>query len=144
MTASDTPRTLNALGAQIEILATSEETHGQFAIIEFRIPPGFPGAPPHYHQEMVESFHVLEGRLELLVGSEWRTINAGEIAIVPPGLTHGYRNPFSEETRFVVTGRGHDRFFFELIEWMRREPVWPPESRQALIDFGLRHDTLYI
>ena len=41
-------------------------------------------------------------------------------------------------------GRGHDRYYFELVDWMYLEPVWPPHDREALIAFGRRHDTIYV
>ena len=31
-----------------------------------------------------------------------------------------------------------------LITWMQREPQWPPADRDALIAFGLKHDTYYV
>lgn len=135
-------RTLEVLGARINILASSEET-GSYAVIEFTVPAGFPGAPLHHHEKMVESFYIVEGSLDLLVDGEVRTTAAGEFALIPTGVVHGYRNSSAAPARFLVTAQRHDRFFYELIEWMEREPVWPPKDRAELARFGLRHDTVY-
>lgn len=56
--------------------------------------PDQPGADPHVHDEHTDSFHVLEGRLTLLVGPgrEELHVHAGEVAVVPPGVVHGFRN----------------------------------------------------
>lgn len=141
---TDRKRTLEVMGASINILASSEETGGQHAMIEFNVPPGFPGAPPHFHHKMVESFYILEGTVDLIIDGEVRPTGPGGFAIIQPGVVHGYRNTSSARARFLVTAKGHDEFFFELIEWMEREPVWPPKDRAALARFGLRHDTAYV
>lgn len=148
-TAADTtldprPRTLNALGAQINISVTSQETAGSYAIIEFAIPPNFPGAPLHFHTHMPETFRILTGSIEIFTGDQWRTARPGDTVHVTPGTVHGYRNLSPEPASFLVVAPGHDAFFFELIEWMNVEPVWPPANRQALLDFGRRHDTTYV
>ena len=137
-------RHMAVLGATIDIHATLEETGGGFSQIELRVPPRFPGAPPHLHERMPESFYMLEGEIELLVSETWMTLRPGEAAVVPPRTVHAYRNATEEYARFLVTAPGHDRFFVELVEWMHREPVWPPADRDALVAFGLRHDTIYV
>jgi len=137
-------RVLSISGAKIEVLATTEETQNGFGIIKLTVPSGFPGAPPHYHEHMPETFYVLEGTIELLLDGKTKSLSAGEFGLVQPGVVHGYRNPFDKPAAFLVTARGHDRFFTELIEWMQREPVWPPKDRDELVAFGRRHDTLYV
>ena len=52
----------------------------------------YPGdmAPPHVHHASDEAFCVLEGRLEVLVGSERRVLGPGEHLVVPAGTTHTF------------------------------------------------------
>lgn len=142
--ASSYRRHFAVMGVTIDIHATQEETDGGFSQMELRVPPHFVGAPAHLHERMPESFFMLEGRIELLKGETWSTLTAGCSAVIAPGVVHGYRNDSDEYARFLVTAPGHDRFFVELAEWMHREPVWPPTDREALIAFGLRHDTIYV
>jgi hypothetical protein len=50
-------------------LRTSEETGGEYTLIEVEVAPGG-GTPPHYHKTYDEHFEVLEGTLEVLLGKE--------------------------------------------------------------------------
>lgn len=137
-------RHLAVLGANIHIRATMAETEGNFSLVELSVPPHFPGAPRHYHERMPESFFILEGSIEVLKGEKWTTCTAGQFVHIAPGTIHAYRNNSEQHARFLIIAPDHDRFFFELIEWMKREPVWPPKDRQELIEFGRRHDTMYL
>jgi quercetin dioxygenase-like cupin family protein len=132
------------LGATIDIHATLDDTGNTTSIIELGIPPKFPGAPPHLHQHMTESFYILEGTIDVMRDGVWSKAHRGDFIIIPPHTIHAYRNSTDQSARFLVMAPGHDRFFFELIDWMHREPVWPPTDREALIDFGRRHDTIYV
>ena len=58
-------------------------------------------------------------------------------------MVHGYRNSTNRPARFLVTGTHHDRYYCDLVDWMYREPIWPPTDHEALITFGRRHDTLF-
>jgi quercetin dioxygenase-like cupin family protein len=138
------PRHLAVMGATIDIRATMTETEGNLSLIELSVPPHFPGAPRHYHERMPESFFILEGSIEVLKGEKWSTCRAGEFVHISPGTIHAYRNASEHPARFLVIAPDHDRFFIELIEWMKREPVWPPKDRAELVDFGRRHDTMYV
>jgi hypothetical protein len=43
------------------------------------------------HPSLTEEYEVLEGTLQILVGSEWRELQQGERASVPPGIVHTFR-----------------------------------------------------
>lgn len=60
------------------------------------------GPPAHVHPAAEESFEVLEGHLELLVGRGWRRVGAGESLTVPRGTRHTYRGVPGEGSRTVV------------------------------------------
>jgi hypothetical protein len=48
-----------------------------------------PSRPPtHYHPRQEERFEVLAGRLNVLVDGQKRTLEEGEVLIVPPGVPH--------------------------------------------------------
>jgi quercetin dioxygenase-like cupin family protein len=145
-TANETPwRETTLMGVTIRIKADAQETNGAFSLIEMVAPPFFPGAPAHYHREMSESFFVIEGSLEVTLDGKVRSLGAGEFAIAQKGTMHAFRNATDQPVHFLfwaIPG-GHDRFFVELVEWMRREPEWPPRDAQKLAAFGLRHDTYY-
>jgi len=91
-------------------LKTSEETGGEYTLIEVQLAPGG-GNAPHYHKTYDERFEVLEGALELLVGEETLTLRSGEKAVAKKNTLHRFRNPTDEPTTFLVELRpGHSGF----------------------------------
>jgi quercetin dioxygenase-like cupin family protein len=59
----------------------------------FELGPRFEGPDPHTHEDHVDSFYVLEGDVEFLLGD--RTVRAGPGLFVaaPPGVLHTFTNP---------------------------------------------------
>ena len=91
-------------------LKTSEETGGEYTLIEVQVAPGG-GNAPHYHKTYDERFEVLEGALEVLVGEETLTLHPGEKAVAKKNTLHRFRNPTDEPTTFLVELRpGHGGF----------------------------------
>ncbi len=52
----------------------------------------YPGdqSPAHIHHESDEAFGVVSGRLEVLVGTERRILEAGDLVVVPAGTPHTF------------------------------------------------------
>ena len=61
--------------------------------VEIAFEPGWEGVDPHSHDDHTDSFYVLEGEVEFLVGGEWRRGGPGTYVSVPPGVVHGFRIP---------------------------------------------------
>jgi hypothetical protein len=57
------------LGVQMKILLSSEDTGGQFSLIEGLMPPGGDGGL-HLHANEDESMDLLEGELEVTIGEK--------------------------------------------------------------------------
>jgi quercetin dioxygenase-like cupin family protein len=79
------------------------------AIIEHRLPCG--DSPPlHVHHHEDEVFHVLSGTLQLRVGDEELTAQAGQTVVAPKGIAHSYRalSPEGVHCVTVTTGRGFE------------------------------------
>ncbi|MGB8004472.1 MAG: cupin domain-containing protein, partial [Gaiellaceae bacterium] len=70
------------------IKAPAEATAGWFFLSENELAPGFAGPPPHVHDDLVDSFYVLEGTLDLVVGDEHIALGAGGFGCVLPGTRH--------------------------------------------------------
>jgi mannose-6-phosphate isomerase-like protein (cupin superfamily) len=68
------------------------ETDGESVEMEFVLPSGCIPPPPHIHPRQVEEYEVLEGRFDVVVEGEWRTLAPGESAAVPIGALHTFRN----------------------------------------------------
>ena len=58
--------------------------------------------PFHYHPHREEIIHVIYGRAEQWVGSEFRILLPGEIAHIPAGVVHGTFNPHPEPLVFLA------------------------------------------
>ncbi len=74
-----------------------------FVIREWNLAP-YPGdqAPPHIHHGSDEAFYVLDGRLEVLTGTERKTYEAGQLAFVPAGTVHTFANRDPDSCRILV------------------------------------------
>jgi mannose-6-phosphate isomerase-like protein (cupin superfamily) len=91
-------------------LKTSEETGGEYTLIEIEVAPGG-GNDPHYHLTYDEHFEVLDGVLEVLVNKDTVTLRPGQKAVAPRNVLHRFRNTTEEPTRFLVELRpGHAGF----------------------------------
>jgi quercetin dioxygenase-like cupin family protein len=64
----------------------------EISVNEVAVGPQFEGADPHFHREHVDVFHVLEGQLELLNGTEEVVAPAGTSVAIPPGVVHAFRS----------------------------------------------------
>lgn len=55
---------LRALGDEVTVLLSGEQTGGTFTMVQVVSPPSG-GPPPHYHTHEDEWFLILKGRAEL-------------------------------------------------------------------------------
>lgn len=101
MTTKDQDRILDfaATGMWWEITNSTADTDGEFFEAINVVSPGFSGPPLHIHPHAEESYHVLEGTLDVCVGGEWRQLGAGDSATVPAGTAHTLKNPHPVEVR---------------------------------------------
>lgn len=60
-------------------------------IIATLVPPGVDGPPTHVHPSD-QIYTIIEGRLQIELGSETVEVGAGESALIPAGLPHHNRN----------------------------------------------------
>jgi quercetin dioxygenase-like cupin family protein len=53
-----------------------------------------PGAevPRHSHEHTEQLMYMLEGELEMTVGADTRTLHAGDVVVVNPGVEHSLRS----------------------------------------------------
>ena len=75
------------------------ETGGDVVEMEFVLPSGCVPPPPHVHRHQVEEYEVLEGRFEVVVDGQWRTLGPGDSASVPVGVLHTFRNRSGDTVR---------------------------------------------
>ena len=68
------------------------ETGGESVEMEFVLPSGCVPPRPHIHPQQAEQYEVLEGRFDVVMDGEWRTLAPGESVSVPVGALHTFRN----------------------------------------------------
>jgi quercetin dioxygenase-like cupin family protein len=82
-------------------VATIKVGRGELALIEFALEPGFEGPDPHTHDDHVDSFYVLEGEVDFLVGNDWIRLPAGSFVAAPIGITHAFATRDSQRARLL-------------------------------------------
>jgi mannose-6-phosphate isomerase-like protein (cupin superfamily) len=85
--------------------------------------------PPHIHTREDETFYVLEGELEFVVGKRNISATAGSVVFGPRGVLHSFRNVGSTLSRMavIITPAGLEKFFEEVGELVT-DPSSPPEG----------------
>jgi len=81
-------------------LETSASTGGKRTLLEVELAPGG-GNVPHYHDTFDERFEVLEGELEVLIGTQTHTLRPGETKTARANTLHNFKNPTGKTTRFL-------------------------------------------
>lgn len=125
---------------QGRVLLRAEHTGGVFSMMEFITPPG--GGPrPHVHEREAETFYVLEGTYEILVGE--RTVRAEPGALVhsPGGFAHGFRNVGDAPARLLCTFTpgGAEGMFEEMADLLAGgAPPDPAQVAELLGSYGIR------
>ena len=71
--------------------------------------------PPHVHQREEETFHVLEGELEIWCGGHTTRLRAGDTFFAPHGIPHSPKAIGTSAARYLITltPAGFERFFRE-------------------------------
>lgn len=112
---------------EIVIKATGAETAGTFFLSETTIAPGFPGPPPHRHEQLVDMFYVLDGVLTVRLGEETHELEAGSFVCVPAGVVHTFSNPSDSQVRFLNfnTPAGWENYMRDLAQAAQEGPLTP-------------------
>jgi mannose-6-phosphate isomerase-like protein (cupin superfamily) len=78
-------------GVPMRILLTPAQTRGQFGLIEGIMPPETDaGLHVHHHED--ECMFIIEGSLEVTIGSQTRQLGAGDSYFAPRAVPHRLRN----------------------------------------------------
>ena len=107
-------RSLWVLGELVTYKIPSHTTGGAYALFEVATQPGA-GSPPHIHHREDESFYVLEGEYEFLIGKEILWVGTGSLIYVPKGTLYAHTNVGVGLGRMLVTQTpgGLYEIFFE-------------------------------
>jgi quercetin dioxygenase-like cupin family protein len=121
-------------GSRMTFLITGKETAGAFFLAEMSVPPGG-GPPPHIHSREDESFRILDGTLTIQVGGDTITSSPGDLAFLPRGIVHSFKNTgdVTAKALVLITPAGLENYFAEVFDpALDRSSVPPPPSKAML------------
>lgn len=78
-------------GSIYKITRASADMGGELLEMEWELPANGWAPQAHVHPRLMEEYEVLDGSVDVLIGSEWRTLTAGEAASIPRGTVHTFR-----------------------------------------------------
>ncbi|MFD4195201.1 cupin domain-containing protein [Amycolatopsis thermoflava] len=111
----------------VSLLADVSSTGGFLSATRTTLGEGQDGAPPHYHRTSAETFFVLGGVLQVLLGDEIVPAREGDLLFVPPGTVHAFgAAPGSGADLLIVFTPGVERFgYFRLLDQVRNGAAGP-------------------
>ncbi|KUG06247.1 cupin domain-containing protein [Solirubrum puertoriconensis] len=111
---SATTETWEFAGTSVKPLATSRETHGEFALLDVTMQRCL-DLPPHLHHNESETFYLLEGAMRFEVGNEVIEAGPGDAVHLPRGLRHAC-HVVSGQARalLLITPGGGEQYYREL------------------------------
>jgi mannose-6-phosphate isomerase-like protein (cupin superfamily) len=140
---SDESRVISGPGVRMRLLATGEDTDGAWSLFEYEADAGFEGPAPHWHEETIEGFYVLEGTVDFEIDDQDRSAGPNEFVLVPPRTVHTFAVDPGEPARFLVqiSPGGFEAYFRELQELIAEAEEWPPSDMAPVLDLMARHDS---
>jgi quercetin dioxygenase-like cupin family protein len=125
----DSGETFWGPGDMYRFLVTGEETGGTYFAMEALVPPGG-GPPPHIHRNEDETFYIVEGAVDFLLGDDTITAGVGDFVNVPRGLVHCFHNAGTDPMRMILTftPAGIEKFFEETLERALDPTQAPPDN----------------
>jgi len=105
------------LNTLVSYKASSNQTSGQFGLIEQLLPPGFE-PPLHIHHREDEAFYVLEGQITFTCNDNTFEAEAGSFVFLPRGLAHTFKVSDKQEARLLQfnTPGGFEQFHADMGE----------------------------
>jgi quercetin dioxygenase-like cupin family protein len=120
-------------GGLVTLKVGGEDTDGAYSLFEVELQPEV-GPPPHVHHREDETFCVLEGELEFLVGE--RTIRASAESVIygPRNVPHTFKNVGTTPATMLafVTPAGIEEFFEEVGEEATERSSPPPFGQEEI------------
>jgi quercetin dioxygenase-like cupin family protein len=92
-------------GERLVFLETSQETKGEYVLVETTVQPHGFVAAPHVHPHQTERFEVERGIVGFKLDGKEFVAGPGESVVVPAGSSHKFWNAGDEEAVFVCEVR---------------------------------------
>jgi quercetin dioxygenase-like cupin family protein len=135
---------LRVLGTDVTLKATVDDTAGAVEWVEVAADQGTV-VPPHRHP-WGESYYVIDGSIDVQVGSRHHVATAGAFVTIPPRAIHDFVVT-SDRARFlhVSIGPGATAMFKEYSQTVPNAPdPADPEALAAVIGVGSHHDLEFL
>jgi len=126
------------LGGSIIIRATSEQTLGQFGVVEFVFQPKHKGPPAHTLHGTDESWFVSQGSVTAVVDGKTTEIKQGGYIYIPRGKSRTISSESGARVIDTFYPGGMEQFFLELSELSLEGP--PKEEQMSVLQTKYRWD----
>jgi quercetin dioxygenase-like cupin family protein len=104
-------------GDHYTFLVTGADSGGAYFAMQALVPPG--GGPPrHIHTREDETFYLLQGNVEFVLGEQTVVAGPGDFVNVPRGIVHRFQNAGNDTARIILTftPAGIEHWFEETLE----------------------------
>jgi quercetin dioxygenase-like cupin family protein len=122
---------------RFEVRVPADQLGGAFGVLEFSGPDG-PWTVPHVHRTGRESFYVLAGDFEFLLGDEHVKAHAGDFVTVAPNTVHMIRAGSGGGKLLALVPGQLEAMFIEMSR-LGPEALTDPAVRA---DLAARHDSI--
>src|ERR687889_369051 len=119
------------LGCLFTVLADSQETGGQYGLIESLSPKGTE-PPRHVHSREDETFYLLEGEITFYIGDETYKATPGMFVSAPRGVPHSYTFETDVIRMLVLVAPGGFEEFFRPPQSSEPAQAMEPPANQPL------------
>ena len=109
-------KTVLVPGHKITHKLLGEDTGGAFSLLEVELTGD--GPPQHIHKNEDESFYVLEGEVQFLLGEHISIAKAGTFVNIPRGTRHAFGRVNMKNAKLLATftPAGLEKFFDEAVD----------------------------
>jgi quercetin dioxygenase-like cupin family protein len=129
------------------VCLSGADTGGAYCLLEVSLAPGM-GVPRHTHTREDETYYVLAGELEAIVGDEAFILRVGDTLIAPRDIPHQLRNSGDAENHYllVFSPSGFEGFLQAMAVPAPNNAVAPTEPPAVAVwnvhklaaDYGIR------
>lgn len=124
-------KTIDFHGTKMTVKILTSETDGAYSIIHFVHPPNV-GPALHIHPRGSESFHILKGEYQFLVGDKKINTKTGDTIVVPKGISHKFNSGDAGGEFLVISPPDLENYFYEVSQLSTRGTItWETESNIA-------------
>jgi mannose-6-phosphate isomerase-like protein (cupin superfamily) len=130
---------LTARGSVMAFKAVTEQTDGDFSLMERTLPPSGRRPPAHRHTNCSEAFFILEGTVTVELEGAAVATGPGDFVRVSRGQAHTFANAGDAPARLLVLhAPAMDAYFRKLHElWSAEEPPSPEQERDLMRRYGM-------